>query len=238
MILQLLLLSLVILALGRPFLKGATIETSRLFILILDGTASMQATDVRPTRFDQAKRQVREFIESMHPGEQATLILVGHRTEVVQSPSSNKPALLAALARCTPSDAEGQLDEALRLAKGMVEGRPRGTTEIHLFSDGVLGDLSRWEAEALPIKYHPCGAKANNQGIIAVQFQRSVSDPDIGTLFLRLVNTSSEPVSRRLEIMDQSRRMLTMRLVQLPAQADIAFTTDLPSHVKACSPFV
>src|SRR5216117_108043 len=58
LILQLLLLALVVLALMRPFLAGHARE-SRLRVVILDGSASMQATDEKPSRFEKARAEAR-----------------------------------------------------------------------------------------------------------------------------------------------------------------------------------
>src|SRR5512137_650067 len=54
--LQLLLLTLVVLALARPFVAGKNKPTSRR-IVILDASASMQATDESPSRFERARAQ-------------------------------------------------------------------------------------------------------------------------------------------------------------------------------------
>src|SRR3989442_469670 len=54
LLLQLLMLALVVFALSRPFFKGNASE-SRLRVLILDGSASMQATDEKPNRFEKAR---------------------------------------------------------------------------------------------------------------------------------------------------------------------------------------
>src|ERR1043165_5860219 len=48
LILQVLLLALVVLALGRPYFAGDSRQT-QLRIVVLDGSASMQATDEKPT---------------------------------------------------------------------------------------------------------------------------------------------------------------------------------------------
>ena len=56
--LQLLLVALVILALLRPVLAAARELAGDRFIFLIDNSASMAATDVDPTRLEEAKRQV------------------------------------------------------------------------------------------------------------------------------------------------------------------------------------
>src|SRR6187455_767442 len=56
LLLQLLMLALVVLALTRPFLAGNARE-SRLRVVVLDGSASMQAIDETPSRFEKARAE-------------------------------------------------------------------------------------------------------------------------------------------------------------------------------------
>ncbi len=60
--LQLATLAFLIFALARPYLQAPG-GPSRQVIVLLDASASMQATDVRPSRFEAARAQVRALIE-------------------------------------------------------------------------------------------------------------------------------------------------------------------------------
>ena len=67
LLLQLLLLALVVFALMRPFLAGNAQE-SRLRVVILDGSASMQATDEKPSRFEKARAEALQWIDGLRDG--------------------------------------------------------------------------------------------------------------------------------------------------------------------------
>ena len=84
LILQLLLLALVVFALMRPFLSGNARESS-LRVIILDGSASMQATDEKPSRFEKARAEALQWVNGLRDGEQMMLLLAGANTEVKQS---------------------------------------------------------------------------------------------------------------------------------------------------------
>ena len=62
--LQLLLWGLLAVVLLRPSWQGSRFARDRLVFLV-DNSASMGATDVSPTRLDEAKRRVRELIDEM-----------------------------------------------------------------------------------------------------------------------------------------------------------------------------
>src|SRR5881396_2914838 len=56
LILQLLMLALVIFALARPYFAGQS-RSSRLRVIILDASASMQSIDEKPSRFEKARAE-------------------------------------------------------------------------------------------------------------------------------------------------------------------------------------
>src|ERR1051325_2185073 len=89
LLLQLLLLALVVFALMRPFLAGNARE-SRLRVVILDGSASMQATDETPTRFEKARAEALQWVDGLRDGEQMMVLLAGAGTQVLQSPPRDR----------------------------------------------------------------------------------------------------------------------------------------------------
>src|SRR5262249_9479914 len=66
LLLQLLLIFLLMFTLVRPGWTGTELTGER-FIFLIDTSASMAASDVSPTRLDQAKRQAIALIEQMKP---------------------------------------------------------------------------------------------------------------------------------------------------------------------------
>ena len=64
LLLQLLMLLALILALAGPILS-LTSGRARRYVLLIDRSASMSATDVQPSRLDEAKRQAGVFVESL-----------------------------------------------------------------------------------------------------------------------------------------------------------------------------
>src|SRR5688572_9739088 len=115
LILQLLLLALVVFALMRPYFSGNARESS-LRVVILDGSASMQATDEKPSRFEKARAEALQWVDGLRDGEQMMVLLAGPSTEVKQSPTSYKAALRRALQSAAPSDSPTRLADALKTA--------------------------------------------------------------------------------------------------------------------------
>jgi hypothetical protein len=203
LILQLLLLLLTVLALARPFL-AAKVPPSPLRVVILDCSASMQATDESPTRFDKARAGALGLVDAMREGERMMVLLVGAKTEVRQSPTYDRTALRRALQACAPSDSPTRLADALKTAGAFtVEklGEKEFTSgEIHLFSDGAVPELSEFENKALPLVFHRLGTGANNLGITALDVRSNPDDPTQRALYASVVNVSSNSWQTEIEL--------------------------------------
>ena len=92
LLLQLLMLLLVILALARPYFSGDA-RQSRLRVLVLDASASMQATDVKPNRFEAARAEALKYVDGLRENDQMIVLQAGALTQVKQSATSEKAAL-------------------------------------------------------------------------------------------------------------------------------------------------
>src|SRR6201993_4992534 len=63
LILQIVLLAIDVLALSRPYF-AAKAKPAQLRVLILDSSASMQATDESPSRFEKARAEALKWVDS------------------------------------------------------------------------------------------------------------------------------------------------------------------------------
>src|SRR5947199_5124921 len=78
LLLQLLLLLLLVLTLARPFVFQDTIASGNL-VVVLDGSASMQATDEDRgiSRFDRARQEASKLIDGLQGNERMSLVWAG-----------------------------------------------------------------------------------------------------------------------------------------------------------------
>jgi Ca-activated chloride channel family protein len=206
LILQLLLLALVICALARPYFSGQATE-SQLRVIILDASASMQATDEKPSRFEKARGEALHWVDGLRKGEQMMVLLAGATTEVKQSPTSDKAALRRALQACTVSDAPTRLSEALKTASAFTyekrgqEEKEVNTGEIHLFSDGAFPPMTEFENKNLPLVYHRVGQGCNNLGIISLDVRANPEKPGERAIFVSVGNYSTNAQRTDLELL-------------------------------------
>ncbi len=215
LILQLILLTLVIFALSRPYFAGET-GGGRLLVVILDASASMQSADEEPSRFEKARSQALGLVDSMHDTDQMVVLMAASHTEVKQSPTGNKAALRRALRACEVTDSATRLSEALKLAQPLVRDRAGG--EIHLYTDGAVRDMAEFEHEGLTVTYHQFGKRAGNAGIVTLDVRSHPEDPSRRAVFVSVLNASSNLVQTELELRFQGQLLETRPLTLKPRE--------------------
>ena len=195
LILQLLMLTLAILALARPYFSGK-LAGGNLQVIILDASASMQSTDETPSRFEKAREEALRLVNSLRDTDHMVVLLAAAVTEVKQSETSEKSMLRRAIQSSRVTDSPTRLNEALKMADSLT--RDKTGAEIHLFSDGATPALSDFENKGLPLTYHRVGHRADNLGIISLDVRPNPEDPTQRAVFTSVANSS--PDERKTEI--------------------------------------
>ncbi len=216
LILQIILLALVVFALARPYFATKA-KPSQLRVVILDASASMQATDEAPSRFEQARAEALKWVDTLAGNDQMVVLQAGANTEVKQSATTEKAALRRALQACVCSDGPTRLVPALKMAESLVRDLdPKTNPEIHLFSDGAVPQLDEFENKALPLIFHGVGKGANNLGITALDVRSNPEDARQRALYASIANfsTNSQPTEVELRLDD---RLLETRPITVPA---------------------
>ena len=199
LLLQLLLIALVMLACLRPSWHGTKLVGSR-FIFLVDTSASMTATDISPSRLENAKQQVAALIEQMESGDAAMIVSFSDTPRVEQEFTDNRRLLRRRLAAIKPTHRTSNLDEALRVAAGLAnpaDSRERESNvasvadalpaTLYIFSDGNVPPVSDFSLGNLEPKFMPIGHRdCDNVGIVAFSTERNPQRPDRIQAFGRL----------------------------------------------------
>lgn len=213
LIIQLLALALVIFALARPYFTGQS-RSSRLRVVILDASASMQSTDEKPSRFEKARAEALQWVDGLRDSDQMVVLQSAANTEVKQSATSDKSALRRALQSCAPTDSPTRLVEAFKLAETLV--KDRSDAEIHLFSDGALPNLGDFENKNLPLVYHRVGQGCNNLGIVSIDVRANPDNPAQRAIFVNVGNFSTNAQRTSLELLFDNELIETRQLDLAP----------------------
>jgi hypothetical protein len=126
LLLQLLaILTLIYAALG-PRMHG-TLTGGRYYIIVVDNSASMSATDVQPNRLAWAKQQALREIDAATDSDFGMVIAFNSTAEIRQSYTNNRAALKRAVEGIQLSQKPTRIDEALALAASLAN--PLRSTE-------------------------------------------------------------------------------------------------------------
>ena len=205
--LQLLFLAILILACLRPGWSGQNRIGDRR-IYIIDNSASMQATDVEPTRLDLAKKKVRELLSDTSADDVGMVIAFSDRADVRQGFTKDRNRLFSAVDSIPTTSRGTDVSEALRAAAGLANpGRSSFDNlsdimvadavpaTVYLLSDGAFGDLGDFDVGKLKIEYVSIGeSKTNNLGIVSFAVQRNEDKSNRLEAFARITNPGDEKV--------------------------------------------
>ncbi|HUS16570.1 MAG TPA: VWA domain-containing protein, partial [Chloroflexia bacterium] len=222
---QLLVLAILVLALARPFVEGAG-QTSGNLVLVIDGSASMQAQDgadvgTGSTRFARAQGEAAALVDGLATGARMTLILAGSTPLTVVSGGQDRAALRAAIAGLRPTNGPGNMVAAITLAAAAA-GAPN--TTLVVLSDGAVGEAKLPDVTA-NVRYIPVGRSGENTAITALALRDAPQGPQ---LFLSLANTGQQPAGGLLTV-EIDGAPWDSRQVSIPPGEEPALTlSDLP----------
>jgi Ca-activated chloride channel family protein len=80
-------------AVARPAVAKATVESRRVVVLAIDTSLSMEAVDVQPTRIDAAKAAAAKFLDSVPPGVAVGVVGFDESARELIAPTTNLDAV-------------------------------------------------------------------------------------------------------------------------------------------------
>ncbi len=197
LLLQVIALLAVIGAIARPYIRSQSGQGNRI-VVILDSSASMQATDVKPSRFDDAKSKALGIVGRMGGGDTMLVMTAGSKARVVASFTSDKKSLNEAIRRLGPVDTPCNMRQALVLALSLVAGKSRTPPRIVVLSDGGFEALSDLSAENARLDYMRIGRECDNVAITGLSSRKTLSGEQ--QVFIGFRNYSKRDQAFNLEV--------------------------------------
>lgn len=197
LILQLLALLMLVLAVARPFVRARGASENKIAV-ILDASASMQSTDVSPSRFEDAKSKALDVVKRMGPGDSMLVVTAGAKTQVVASFTSDKRALAGAISKLKAVDTSCNMRQAMVLALSLVAGKSAVPPRIVVFSDGLFDPLTDLNPGKARIDFIRVGKDCDNVAITGMDSRKTLSGDQ--QVFVSLRNFSTHKRDFNLEI--------------------------------------
>ncbi len=163
LLLQLAVLFLLTFALVRPVLRLGGLQ-GQSFIVLIDASASMSATDVKPSRLETAKRKAIDLVEDMSMGDRMMVVSFAGGARVLSPFEQSKAVLRRLIQNIQPSDARTKIDDAFRIARSAADVAVN--PEIIVLSDGQFSIPPEFTPGESKFRYVPIGETAENMGIV------------------------------------------------------------------------
>lgn len=223
LLLQLAMLSLLTLAATDPYFSWE-IRSARRLVLVIDHSASMNATDIAPTRLQAARRLAERLVAGMRHYDEVALIAAGAEPQVIVGFTSRQKTLTRAIQDIPATDGPSHVAEAIALGQRLLgqrqddkqaevivltDGRFAGAEELLVpgestASETAVATVMPLEATSperqVPIRLHLVGKKTANLGITQFQVRRSLTDPLGYEILAEVTNASDQLAECRLEI--------------------------------------
>ncbi len=247
LLLQLLALAMVVAILGSPVVNWRGGSGDR-YVLLIDRSASMEATDVKPSRLEAAKEQARKVVKTLRQNnvfgatDEAMVIAFSAEPQVVCSFVGNQTALLAAIDSIRPIDGGTKITEAIRIARAFAtstDAESMGRSAVSparlvLFTDGKISDAGQISLRDKEMTVYQVGDSADNVAITALQARRSFEDPDQAAVFANLANYAREPADTEVQLLLNDKIVVQQPVKippakQSPGQTGVTFSLTCPA---------
>jgi Ca-activated chloride channel family protein len=216
LLLQLVALALITFAVARPFSEQLGQKPVQA-VLLVDGSASMQARDVQPSRFARAVSAARTTLAGLPENSLATVILVAAHPQVLVAATADRQQVDRALASAQPSGAAADMREALLLARSL--GGDPNARRIYLFTDGAFTLPPDLPDDLGSVQVVPVGEATGNLAVTAISTRPDPVDNRRQQLFTRVANFS-DTTARTVVSIAVDGQTLEDRPVDLPPNGE------------------
>ena len=212
-LLQLVCLLLLIAALARPARDGQSADATAT-VLILDASASLQATDSDGTRsWDHLLDSARENLSGLRANDRVAILRAGSAPEIVRPWTGNRRRALEALAPLNPGRTPSDPAAALRLARELAATAAGG--RVVFLTDQVWAVPPTAELLA-DVEVVNIARPGPNAGIARFDARRSYSAPGAYAVTAEVVVSPAAPW-RGTALLHRDNRLIDAREIDLPA---------------------
>jgi hypothetical protein len=207
LLVQLALLALLAIALGDPRAEALLTRGGKNLVVLVDASASRQATDVGTSRLAAAKDEVKKVIRGLGGSDRMLVAQMDAAITPLGPMSGDTSELERALDSIKATDTRADFARALRFATDSLRGL--SNPEIVVVSDGRLGDAIDSAGKVhigddVKLTYVPIGSAARNVGITAFSVRRYPLDKSRYEVMLEVTNTGPEQEDIELSLLGDS----------------------------------
>jgi len=193
---QIVILLLLVAALSEPYWKSA-VAGRRTLVVVLDASASMSATDVKPSRFAAAQAEAQRIVRGLQPGERMAILIAGSFVRTECRMTDEPQTLLTAIDAASPNTGGTRMLEAVEVARRVLDGH--ANPHLVLLTDGCFP-----EAEAIAkdeqVYLSRIGQGGRNLAVTRLAARPDPRDPQQQWVLVEAANNSDAPASIPLNV--------------------------------------
>ncbi len=195
LLLQLLILVLITAILSGPHLLSSA-SLSRQWILILDCSASMKASDIEPSRFAVAKQGLLKALDDIPASDSVLLLAFSSETSIVQQSTNDLSQVRSKLNSLEPIDVAGNWSQLTKILEPLLRNSPPPLVMIASDFANVPANLSG------SISFDPivAGKSGDNIGIIRVASKPLPGSDKLQMLLYQIKNFSKKTATSTLTL--------------------------------------
>ncbi|MBV9256607.1 MAG: VWA domain-containing protein, partial [Ktedonobacteraceae bacterium] len=226
LLLQLLAAVFIVLVLVRPAIFTSS-SISGNTIIILQASASMQATDIAPSRFESARNDISDMIDNLGPNDHLSLITMANTPQVLIADSNDKAQLSAALQRAKVTNQNADLELALSLANSLVAGRT--DMQVLVVGDGHVTTTDQNLLVPFPVHYLRIGTDAPNAALLTLSSRMLQGNL---VALAQVANYSSQQRSIPVELFADGREVSVQTVTLTPQATGTVQWGGLPPNTR------
>jgi Ca-activated chloride channel family protein len=195
LLLQLLILVLITAILSAPHLVSSA-SLSRQRILVLDCSASMKATDVKPSRFEEAKQKLLKAVDEIPGSDSVLLLAFSSETSIVQQNTNDLSQVRSKLNSLEAEDVAGDWSQLTKILEPLLRNSPPPLVMI-------ASDFANVPSNLLgAISFDPiiAGNSGDNIGIMRVVSKPLPGSDKIQVLLYQIKNFSKKTSTSTLTL--------------------------------------
>lgn len=213
LLLQILIVVLLTALLAQPFFPTPSTE-SRQWILVIDRSASMQATDETPNRYEAAQNKLTALIESVPSEDQILLLSTGSEASILQNFTTNHAGVLKKLNQLEVEDVAAEWEDLFLILKPLLRKSPK--PKLIIASD--FANIPAAMMQSLNFDSIQVGRKSNNFGITRAALESLPDSTHEQLLFFQVKNFSGSAGQADLEVRQNNELLDAFQLQLKPME--------------------
>ena len=164
-------------------------------VVVIDLTASMKAKGTGGTRFDAARRELLSLVEGLRGEQRMMVIGAGSETRLIVPFTADKNRLREAARNLTPTDASGNVRDAILSAHAFLKKGSRD--RVVVVSDGAFDGADEFSRESESSRFIRIPGGTENVGIVGLSLRRRADGSERYEVLAQVRNFGVEACARR-----------------------------------------